>query len=125
MLTITLEHPPKELHPNGRAGVYHNARLVKLSRLYAKLQAINAMNRMGWMQPPMWVRATTRATFHFETKRRRDTDNLGAWLKSYWDGIADAGIVANDSGLHHTPPTIVVDGVNRVVIEIEQASEGE
>lgn len=24
-----------------------------------------------------------------------------------------------------TPPTIIVDGVNRVVIEIEQASEGE
>lgn len=124
MLTLTLKHPPRELHPNGRASVFNGARLVKLSRLYAKLEAINAMNRIGWMKPPQWEKATTRTTFHFDKKRRRDGDNLGAWLKSYWDGIADAGVVVNDSGFHHEPPTIVVSGVNIVVIEIVAAGGG-
>lgn len=30
-------------------------------------------------------------------KRKHDDDNLIAWLKSYRDGVADAGLVSNDS----------------------------
>lgn len=39
--------------------------------------------------------------FYFKDKRRRDRDNLLASLKAAFDGIADAGIVSDDSSFRH------------------------
>lgn len=108
-LTIVLDLPPDEIHPNARKHWSKRVDPVATSRLYAKLHAINSMNRLGWMQAPRWTEAETRTTFYFSTKRRRDRDNCGAWLKPYWDGIADAGVIANDSGFIHHPPTLLID----------------
>lgn len=46
-------------------------------------------------------RATIRATFYLA--RKRDDDGLIAWLKPFRDGLADAGIVRNDSAFTMLP----------------------
>jgi len=47
--------------------------------------------------------------FVFHVSRRRDRDNLAASLKAARDGIADAGLVANDTDIRNVDPEIVVD----------------
>jgi len=47
--------------------------------------------------------ARVTARFFFKTRRRRDRDNLLASLKPAFDGLADAGLVVDDSGLIHMP----------------------
>lgn len=66
-----------------------------------------------------WREAEAQATFYFKDKRNRDADNLLASLKPAFDGIADAGVVVNDCGLHHKPVKRSVDKNDpRVVIVI-------
>lgn len=43
----------------------------------------------------------------FSLPRRQDADNLVASIKSGIDGIADAGIIANDSGLRLTGVEVI------------------
>ena len=46
-----------------------------------------------------WEAATVHLTFHMA--KRRDADGLLAWVKPLLDGIADAGVVVNDSVFRH------------------------
>jgi hypothetical protein len=89
---VDLPLPHRVLHPNGRTRKYGwRAKLVKEHRELACLLARSQAPK----QP--WGKAKYRVTFSLP--RKQDEDNLGAWLKSYLDGIQDAGIVENDSGL--------------------------
>jgi Holliday junction resolvase RusA-like endonuclease len=63
-------------------------------------------------KPPKWKHAATQAIFYFKVNRRRDADNLAAMLKPYWDGLADAGIIKNDSGFTHMPVIVKIDKKN-------------
>lgn len=64
--------------------------------------------------------ATVQATFYHKDKRRRDGDNLLAMLKPVWDGMVDAGVFVDDSGLTHLPVVKLVDKDNpRVEITVE------
>ena len=56
--------------------------------------------------PPRWGKAVYKAVFLFPDARRRDPDNCIASLKAYLDGIADAGLVANDCDLWPVRPEI-------------------
>lgn len=103
-ILISLPLPPAKLHPNRRPIHQERARLTKQYRAAARYAAIDAMNRAGWRAAPRWKRATVLAVFAFRTNRRRDRDNLLAWLKSAFDGLADSGLIDNDSGLTHLPP---------------------
>jgi len=61
------------------------------------------------------------ARFFFKTRRRRDRDNLLASLKAAFDGLADAGLVADDSGLIHMPVEQYIDRADpRVELVVER-----
>ena len=69
--------------------------------------------------------SSIRATWYGRTRNvlRTDTDNLIASLKAHCDGLADAGIVANDRGFVWAadPITRAVDKDNpKVVFEVEE-----
>jgi Holliday junction resolvase RusA-like endonuclease len=68
-----------------------------------------------------WAKVTAQATFYHATDRRRDGANFNAMLKGVFDGIVDAGIVADDDHKHWTtlPPAFAQDKKNpRVEVTI-------
>lgn len=124
-MVITLPLPHPHLSPNSRVHHMVKARVKRTARLLAKLEASNAMLRQDlethretvWG----WRSATVRCRFYFRQDRRRDADNLLASMKSYFDGLTDSGLIADDSGLTHLPVFVARDGTNpRVEIEITE-----
>lgn len=101
-LSITLPLPPRELSPNARAHWATKARATKRYRQAACVEAVLA----GVPAVP-WTKATVQLRFHFRTAARRDRDNLLASMKAAFDGLADAGVVADDHGLTHLPVELV------------------
>jgi len=107
-VTIVLPLPSKYLHPNKtprtRKGHIIKARLTRERRALCKaLASAQALDSIPWEA------ATFQAHFFFETNRRRDADNLLAWCKSTVDGIADAGIITNDSNFTYPPVQSSID----------------
>ena len=98
---ITLYHPPAALHPNARVVWQAKARATFSYRRAAFLAAKDYAYG--------WEAAEVQATFYVKTNRRRDRDNLLASLKAAFDGLADAGLVADDCGRTHLPVQIAVD----------------
>ena len=77
-------------------------------------------------EPPRWERATYQATFYRPGKRakRMDDDNAIASLKGVLDGLQDAGVIVNDSGLTHLPPVQLIGdeaSERKLVLTIEPA----
>lgn len=99
IVRIDLPVPPKQLSPNGRSHYMAKARITKQARATAAACALAALSTR-----PMWKRATVKAMWYFPDARRRDHDNLMASCKAYFDGLRDAGIIEDDSGLTHEAP---------------------
>lgn len=120
-LVVTLPLPPRALSPNARPHWAAKAKAVQGYREAAYLSAL--AKRPGSLRgrrdrPTRLARVTAR--FYFRNRRRRDGDNLLASLKPAFDGIADAGVVANDSGMIHMPVEQYVDRKNpRVELVVE------
>lgn len=94
MIHVNLPHPPARLHPNEKPGWQERHRLTSKARGLAKVLALSALNG----QPrPWWAQATIKASWYFETNRRRDWANLQGWLKAYVDGLVDAEIIQDDN----------------------------
>lgn len=110
-ITLTMSLPAKELSPNGRYYFMKKSAATKAARLESKLLAISKMNELG-IDPPRWKTATMKARFYFPTKRRRDRSNCAASLKAHEDGLTDAGVWQDDSGVVHEPPEILFDKSN-------------
>lgn len=121
-ILISLPLPPDKLHPNARPILRERARLTKQYRAAAFYAAIDAMNRAGWSPRPNWKRASVKACFTFTTNRRRDRDNLIGWLKAAFDGLADSGLIDNDSGLTHLPPEHSVGPKPGVVLTVTKGA---
>lgn len=122
-MTITLPLPPKELHPNARVHWMVKAKQTLSYRTTARWVAYEVLNPIGFhgKSRPYWKAATVQATFYFKVNRRRDADGLLSSLKAAFDGLADAGVIADDSGLTHLPVIVKVDAKNpRVELEIMQ-----
>ncbi len=117
--TITLSLPPNVLSPNsGRHGSWRpRAKAKKAYRYVAKIETL-------WITDdyePRWPAATVRATFYFKDRRRRDKDNFNAMLKPAWDGLVDAGLLADDDQLTHLPTVFELDKENpRVELRVER-----
>lgn len=121
-IRLTLPLPDKALSPNARVHWAKKARAAKAARRAAWLMATKVL-REARQKPPMWERATASVVILWPTAHRRDVDNAAASLKAYWDGLADAGVVANDSGLVPEPPVFLVDR-RRPRVEITVSPEG-
>lgn len=117
-MRLVLDLPPRELSPNARV---HWARKAKAVRTYRMMAFIAARNAIRPALP--WERAEARVAFYFSVVRRRDSHNFAAALKACWDGIVDAGVLADDSGLTVHAPTMAVDRkCPRVEIELTEAA---
>lgn len=121
-ITITIPLPPRELSPNhtvgSRGGRLGKAAKIKAYRRTAGFVALAARGRTTLA----WPKATAQATFYVKINRRRDADNALASLKAAFDGLRDAGVIADDSGLTHLPVVFAVDKVRpRVEIKVEAA----
>ena len=117
--TITLRLPwfPRELSPNSRA---HWAAKAKAAKAYREQCGWAVMQARNSFKSP--VLATT--TFHVDTKRRYDLDNLMASLKPLWDGLVDAGILQDDSTEHlrHAESKLVVGSNRYISVTLEEVS---
>lgn len=120
-ITIEIALPPKALHPNtARVHFHAKRRAVKGYRLATWAAATIAL-RLAQRDAPRWKFASERATFFFKRNGRRDADNLLASLKAAFDGLRDAGVIEDDSGLSHEPVQVVVDRKHpRVRIEVRK-----
>lgn len=115
-ITITIPLPDASLSPNSRSHWGKKSRHTKAYRGAAILATKSALKRT---RPPGWLKAECQVSAFYGVSRRRDTDNLIASLKSAFDGIADTGVISNDSGLIHLPATIGRDAKNpRIEITI-------
>ena len=116
VLTLVLPKPPRELMPNGRVHWRAKARLTKAHRQYAQVAALAALKG----ERPEWRRAVAQVVWYSPQAARLDGDNCLSAAKSYFDGLADAGVVANDRGITHLPVQIVKDSETRVVIAVRE-----
>ena len=107
-LTITIPLPPAALKPNTRCHWTQKARATKTYRLQARLAAASAIKG----PPPRWLKASVQVKAYYPTARHQDPDNCVASLKAVFDGIADAGVIANDKDLWPERPQIFKDPAN-------------
>lgn len=105
-LTVTIPIPPAECSPNARCHWRTKARAVKNYRLTCGLLACTEAR-----PDKPWKRARVQAAFYVKSHQgmRSDGDNRLASLKAAFDGLRDAGIIADDSGLTHDPITLAQD----------------
>jgi Holliday junction resolvase RusA-like endonuclease len=117
-VTVTLPVPDRKLSPNARCHWAAKATAIRSYRTNACLITHCACVKAGVTG---WLRARVTIRFYFASNRRRDKDNCLAMLKSAFDGIADSGLILNDSGLTPMPPEMMVDKLNpRVEITLER-----
>lgn len=127
-IRITLPLPPKELSPNYTVGSI-GQRMAKATKtkncrtLARKLTLIEMSD--NHINDDEWPAAEVACTFYHKDTRRRDKDNALASLKAAFDGIADAGLVGDDSALTYLPVKMLKSKENpRVEIEITRKEVG-
>jgi len=107
-MKISIKLPPRLLSPNARCHWSAKAKAARSYRLAAWAAAQSATTGI----PERWLKASVQIIAYYPTRRHPDPDNLIASLKAAFDGIADAGVVANDRGLWPERPVIEVDKNN-------------
>lgn len=112
-ITIELPLPSRLLHPNARPHYMAKAKQTKQHRQWAATSA----SLMRCDREP-WEAVTVLCQFTFRDKRTRDKDNLLSWCKAYFDGIADVGVVRNDSAMTHLPVEIMPPDKNKTGVTI-------
>lgn len=123
MIEVSLPIPHRALTPNSRVHWSIKAKRTRTARFNALVVGRHALSKAR-IGKPEWPEAETRVVSYFRDKRRRDRDNYAASLKAYWDGLADAGIVANDAGFIHHSPVMDCDRKNpRVEIRINPVED--
>ena len=116
-MKVILPLPFCELSPNARVCWQAKSRMTKR---YRKIAWAEGLSVIGRRSAPRWKTAIVQATFYLTTSHKRDRDNLIASLKAALDGLADAGIVANDRGFIPLPPLQAKDASHpRVELEIQ------
>lgn len=120
-LTITVPIPPRDISPNGRPHWRTKARKVKIARRQGHDAALDTLDQLK-MKPPKWTVASITPMVYIKDRRSRwDRDNIIGACKAYCDGIADAGVVKNDSGFRWNDPVFSVDkSTTRIDLVIER-----
>jgi Holliday junction resolvase RusA-like endonuclease len=122
-ITITLPLPPKELSPNYTVGSrgqrMGKAAKTKKYRKFASEETQIATGAFDSRAAWYWPAADVQCTFYHKDARRRDKDNALASMKAAFDGIADAGLVSDDSALTYLPVVMLKSKENpRVEVTI-------
>lgn len=123
VVVVALPLPPMQLHPNVRTHWRAKAEWTKAARAVAMGCAYN-------VRPPQpFARCTAVANFRFTQARRRDPDNLMAWMKGQIDGLTDAQIWIDDSVVRWLPPVVLIEpgqpgGITVTVTPVETTTEG-
>jgi len=87
--------PDPDLNPNKRL---HYMKLASAKRDAREMAKAFACEQVRPTTP--FDKAHITVTWVAGDKRRRDPDNLFASMKSYIDGLVDAGLIADDSAMH-------------------------
>lgn len=117
-ITIELPLPDRKLSPNARTHYMAKARATKKSRYEAGMVASSER-----LPSCPWNSAKVQFIFTFRDKRARDRDNLLSQCKATIDGIADSGIVVNDSQMTFLPVEITEPNSKRPGMVIVITSE--
>lgn len=134
VLAVSLPLPDRALCGNGKASGFALTRLRKQQRQDAALCAYAALAEMTAGRGPLF--ALTAPAFPSGrvlvsvlvlrspdwSARRLDDDNLWRGLKSAIDGLADAGVVANDRQFRMGPITWqrVAPGTGGIILTLTQ-----
>ena len=102
-VSLDLPWPPADLNPN-RARRLHWAARREATALYRRDCFLIARVKTGWLRRvkdgtpmPLTPPVSATVTFWMPDRRRRDLDNLLAAMKPAWDGLVDAGLLADDN----------------------------
>jgi hypothetical protein len=97
VITIELPLPHQDEHPNARPHWRAKAKAKKKTRGDAHFMTTIRMDlSKSDLRFPL-KKPTYKVEFYLP--RKRDEDGLIAWIKAQIDGIADAGLICNDSEL--------------------------
>jgi Holliday junction resolvase RusA-like endonuclease len=107
-ITITIPIPHRSLSPNARTHWATKAKKVKAARRCARWYA-QIDSELGVTN---WTNAISTVVWYAKTATHPDPDNALAMLKPYFDGLADAGVLANDRNLAHNPIRFDKDKAN-------------
>lgn len=119
MITIWIPLPPKECHPNARP---HHMAKARATKKYRTTVAVLARAALGRTPAPKWKKVEVYPVFRVSTNRNRDRDNALASLKAAFDGLRDAGVIEDDSGVIPHPVEFVVDKATGVVLTIKEVA---
>lgn len=115
-IVITLPIPDRRLSPNARTHWAAKAKLTREHRTRAMLLALAALP--STVQPKLTI-ATVQIDWYHRTAHRLDSTNAIGSCKAYEDGLTDAGIWHDDSGVTHLPVRQFTDKANpRIVLTI-------
>ena len=100
-VSLDLPWPPAELNPNVRGHWADRHRATAQYRSDCFLITRDMINRAGRIKArvpvPLPTPVSATVTFWMPNRRRRDLDNLLAAMKPAWDGLVDAGLLADDN----------------------------
>lgn len=115
--TITIPVPGRLLSPNHHG---HWAAISRAKKQYREACRYLTLSAMGTDRPG-WERATYTVEWYHHRKLFPDEDNASASLKAAFDGLQDAGLIANDKGLKRDGQIVfAVDKLNpRVVLRVK------
>jgi Holliday junction resolvase RusA-like endonuclease len=125
---VELPLPPKECHQNFRGAHATRERMVavRYARYLAWQTATQLSTTGGYGLLPEWERCAVSLAFRFPDARRRDIWNFAGACKAFLDGLADAGVMADDSDIVYGQVSAVIDRhVSGVTITIMPIAEGE
>lgn len=107
------------LSPNARMSWQAKRKYTQAARMEAKLVALEQINRVRDWKPFKSVRVWP-TIYVVSARNRMDDDNALSCLKPYFDGLEEAGIVANDRHMKRMTPDFKVDAARpRIELRIE------
>ena len=100
-VSLDLPWPPADLNPNVRGHWADRHRATAQYRNECFVAAKDMINRARRIKAPvpspLPTPVSATVTFWMPNRRRRDLDNLLAAMKPAWDGLVDAGLLADDN----------------------------
>ncbi len=127
-ISIDLPRPPRVLSPNARPHVLLKARVFKETRLATRIITKNRLREAGFegIEPKGDGLLNLQLVLTPPINRHRDEDNMIAYCKAVFDGIAEA-VKVNDHFFHFREQVwnkAKSPGKLQLIIDWEDSNEG-